>query len=234
MRQFIVTQLLSVFAREAQHCMCCQQPSDRLICSVCMSCVEGFSEKNNNSFINLRPDIAKKLPGLKCHAICAAGPHKGVLSDLISQFKYGKQQLLAIPLVSLLHKVITDSYRCDALPELIIPVPMHPIKRMIRGFNQTELLTSEISSQTGISTSSEALGRCRYLQPQAGKTGKQRRNVQPTIFAVNDSEMIKQLTHIAIIDDVITTGSTMEQLIKTIKKVNPDIRIDLWSLSISI
>lgn len=242
----IISPLISLWAEEYQHCVCCRQNATQLICNTCKTCIETFSGsgtsgiegcnryENNQSFINLHPDIALRLPKLKHYDISAIGPHKSILMDLISQFKYGKKTILATSLSDILGRQILDNYTTHELPELILPVPMHILKRMARGFNQTELLGKHIGKNLQVDMSSELVSRVHYARSQVGKSGQQRRKMTEGLFKVNQTEKLKQLSHITLLDDVITTGSTILQLIQVIKKVNPDIKIDLWCLSVSV
>lgn len=232
----IPTFVLPTMQREDwQQCVFCHQGARATVCEHCLNVVDTFDTGEHGSgFINNRPDIQKLLPGLKEHPILGFGPHTTLLMDLINQFKYGKKFILAPILAELISNKINTCYRNIALPEAIVPVPIHPLKRMVRGFNQTELIGKEMSIPGDIIVLNNVIQRYKYLNPQAGKTGKQRRKLTASAFRVTDCKRLASLSHIALLDDVITTGTTMKQIIRMIEKVNPDIRIDLWSVSVSL
>jgi len=93
--------------------------------------------------------------------------------------------------------------------DAIIPVPLHPVKERIRGFNQSLLISRGIAEVTGIPVDSLSLGRTIRTATQTKKSRYERwKNVEGN-FVVNDPSCIKG-KHILIIDDVITTGSTIE------------------------
>lgn len=219
-----------------QQCIFCDQNAYTPVCDYCAEGIITFknSDPHYNGFINNRPDIRKYISNLSQHQIMAAGPHKGQLMALINQFKYGRKILLAPILAKFFNDLIPDSYSNMPYPQAVLPVPMHYLKRMYRGFNQTELLCENIQSQLGINAQNHLLERSKLTRPQAGKSGKQRRITKWSPFKVKNKEAIKKISHIALLDDVITTGTTLGQLVHTIKQVNPDIRIDLWCLSVSL
>ena len=218
-----------------QQCVFCHQGATATVCEHCLNLVDMFdSSENGTGFINNRPDIQKLLPQLKSYPILTFGPHTTLLMDMINQFKYGRKFILAPVLAKLMSHQINACYCNAPMPEAIIPVPIYPLKRMIRGFNQTELICQLMSLQKGIVVLKNTIQRPKYLRPQAGKTGKQRRKLNTHAFNVARKMSLKRLHHIALFDDVITTGTTMLQIIRVIKDVNPDIKIDLWSLAVSL
>ena len=127
------------------------------------------------------------------------GAYEGVLRQLIHLYKYGKVQTLARPLSVLLARALPRDEAYDA----IVPVPLHWLRRLQRGFNQADLLTRGLSRATGIPVLS-ALGRVRSTSTQAGLSNRSRRqNVTRAFRSCNVSGK-----RILLIDDVMTTGAT--------------------------
>lgn len=218
-----------------QHCLFCQQDACKVVCSSCFTTLERFEDDaRHGPFIDKRPDFIRSIPGLAEHPFLTVGPHQTLLMDLINQFKYGKQLYLADYLANLLSEKIDKGYHNKALPQLVIPVPMHPAKRMFRGFNQTELIGDKLALTKQLNTELSVIRKIKYQTPQAGKSGKARRSRSINPFAVANAEALKSFTHIAILDDVVTTGTTISLLIDIIRQVNPDVKIDIWSLSVSL
>lgn len=113
----------------------------------------------------------------------------------------------------------------------LIPVPIHPKKEFVRGYNQSEQLANGISEVLNIPVDNQILKKRSHTESQT-KRGRFARwdNV------VNNFRLQKQtdvLKHIAIVDDVITTGATLEALIRSIQENYPDIRISIISLALT-
>ncbi len=101
--------------------------------------------------------------------------------------------------------------------DFIIPVPLHPSKQRSRGFNQSELIADGISDATGIPVNKSAVVRIISSSTQTKRSRYERWVNVEGIFNVKDPESIRG-KHILLIDDVITTGSTMESCINEILK----------------
>ena len=93
--------------------------------------------------------------------------------------------------------------------DLIIPVPLHPSKRRQRGFNQSDLISQGISEVSGIPAETGMLIRKTVSQTQTRKSRYDRWTNVQDIFRVTDPGRIGNM-HILLVDDVITTGSTLE------------------------
>lgn len=94
-------------------------------------------------------------------------------------------------------------------PDLIVPVPMHDRKRRVRGFNQAEYLARRISKEMGIPFSDRAVKKVKATSSQKKLNAKERsRNLEKAFEVCEDIDGLK----ILVIDDVYTTGSTMEEI----------------------
>jgi ComF family protein len=93
--------------------------------------------------------------------------------------------------------------------DMIIPVPLHLSKQRKRGFNQSELICSGLSEATGIQLNTTALARVTPSETQTRRSRFERWKNVEGIFRLTDSEQVKG-RHILLVDDVITTGSTIE------------------------
>ena len=101
-------------------------------------------------------------------------------------------------------------------PERIVPVPMHPSKKRKRGFNQSELLAEEISRLTGIPVERKML-RCVKKTSDQKKLGrKERMNNLKGAFEIRSYP--EHLSRILVVDDVYTTGSTMDEVSRILKQ----------------
>lgn len=110
-------------------------------------------------------------------------------------------------------------------PEGLIPVPLHPQRYRERGFNQAAEIARSISRQLHIPIELDSCARSRATPPQTELSAKERgRNVRNAFRVVT----IPRASHVAIVDDVVTTGSTVNELAKVLRAAGVD-RIDVWT-----
>lgn len=101
--------------------------------------------------------------------------------------------------------------------DLIIPVPLHYMRLFKRKYNQSAVLASGLSKLTGIPADYKSLQKIRHTIPQISCTGKQRVKNVKKAFDVTSPHNIKG-KRIVLIDDVFTTGSTLKECAKVLKK----------------
>ena len=110
-------------------------------------------------------------------------------------------------------------------PEAILPVPLHWRKQWLRGYNQAQELARPISKQLSIPCNNRLLRRIRATKVQAGLSKLSRHSNLKNAFAVGEHNY----RHVAILDDVVTTGSTVTTLVKLLKKSGCE-RVDVWAI----
>jgi ComF family protein len=146
----------------------------------------------------------------------AAGDYEGALREIIHAFKYDGRRSLATPLAAFMRKAGGDVLNgADA----IVPVPMHPARRLHRGFNQAADLARALDCPVV-----DALWRSRATRPQTGLTAAaRRRNVRrafrlsPLLTRRFRSRYIRG--HILVlVDDVRTTGATLDACARVLKQ----------------
>lgn len=116
--------------------------------------------------------------------------------------------------------------------DMIIPVPLHPVKERIRGFNQSFLISQGISSATGLPVDSGSLVRVIRTATQTKRSRYDRwKNVEGT-FMVTDPCSVRG-KHILLIDDVITTGSTIESCAVELLR-SEGVRVSVAALAVSL
>lgn len=115
--------------------------------------------------------------------------------------------------------------------DLIIPVPIHFTKLLTRGYNQTLYIAKGISKVSGIAVG-ENLRANRPHTSQTHKGSEARRANSTGIFSVLRPSELDGL-HILLVDDVITTGSTMVSALNTLHAVNPTICLSVLSLALT-
>lgn len=114
--------------------------------------------------------------------------------------------------------------------DALIPVPIHPKKLAIRGYNQSEMLANGISEIINVKVERGFIIRNEHSESQTTLGRFKRWDNVDGKFSIIQSTNLK---HIALVDDVITTGSTLESIILSIQKKFPDIQISVISLAVT-
>jgi len=115
--------------------------------------------------------------------------------------------------------------------DAILPVPLHPKKLFIRGYNQSLALAEGLHQSFHAKVDEKAIVRMVHSESQTKKSRFQRWDNVGTIFKVNKS--IEKYKHVLIIDDVITTGSTVEAMMNALHEKNPGLLISVVTLAIA-
>lgn len=111
------------------------------------------------------------------------------------------------------------------LPDVLIPVPLHRWRMLKRGFNQAYELAAYISRALGVRLDGTSLRRSRYTIAQSGLSRKQRlQNVHGAFQWHADQRACK---HIAVVDDVMTTGTTATECARVLMNAGAQ-RVDIW------
>lgn len=148
------------------------------------------------------------------------GEYAFPLNRLIQQYKFQRKFWLSQPLARLLAAQLTDP------APLLLPVPMHPWRRLMRGFNQSALLADALAALTGGETDNRALRRTQWARPQHQLTRQARLQNLRQAFILNSRTWP---AHVALVDDVVTTGSTVSVLAQLLRQQHVS-RIDVYCL----
>ncbi len=149
---------------------------------------------------------------------------EGALRQAIHAFKYQHRPELAAPLGAML----ADYLMAHPLPvDTIIPVPLHSDRERMRGYNQSLLLAKELALRNKLRLWYNGIERTRYTPPQIELDGRQRReNVRDAFAAKPETAGARVL----LIDDVCTTGATMEACSIALKRQGAP---TVWGLSLA-
>lgn len=140
--------------------------------------------------------------------------HDALLKKSIHYYKYRFAHDIATPLGLLIAQALANSTL--PTPDMIIPVPLHKRRLRWRGFNQAEKLAHSIDLQIPINT--DILLRVRYTKPQVHTKNKvdRHKNLDNAFSVINAHKIHHK--NILLIDDVVTTGTTLETCASALKK----------------
>lgn len=147
---------------------------------------------------------------------------------LLHQMKYKDKPQLARAMGEKLGEQLSNFTWINDI-DALIPVPIHPKKRFIRGYNQSEELAKGMAICLKTPIDLKFIQRSLHTESQTKKGRFGRWDNIEGAFRKTDVE--RKYKHIAIVDDVITTGSTLEKIVHQIHEKNPDLRISLISLA---
>ena len=140
----------------------------------------------------------------------------GMVRRVILDFKYGGQIHLRHLVASWLFAALEDDRLRAREFDIIIPVPLHPARERERGFNQAALLADLLSAQLSIQNK-PVLERIRYTTTQTAFDRAERMENLHGAFRLRKNVDVREL-RVLLIDDVLTTGSTLSECARVLKK----------------
>ncbi len=154
--------------------------------------------------------------------------HKEPVSTSIYQFKYHNRRIFGKYYADEMYRLYGEWLkRCRI--DVIIPVPLHKKRRRKRGYNQAEILARELSKKSKIPVNAKAVVRSGKTTPQKMLDRRQRKkNLQDAFCVTKHWEKQK---HVLVIDDIYTTGSTIDALAGKLREKGAE---KVWFLTISI
>lgn len=214
-------------------CVACGFISDNVYVDLCSFC------KRNLPWIDLRcykcgAKIKTAHDGILCHEcinyappydrLCALFSYDPPLNKLINRLKFNRDLYPGKLFASLLRQAIQEQwYSNQILPEVIIPMPLHTKRQQQRGYNQALEISLPIAKALKIPIDLKTCKRIRNTPPQARLNKAQRSTNLAGAFAAERCNY----EHVALVDDVVTTGSTISALSKVLLASGVK-QIDVW------
>lgn len=215
----------------------------------CLLCDKKFyaMRKRKNSKINLCDDCIDLLPkkSLKSNNnlkhfsdvlynnIIVPFVYDMPIDYFILQLKFHNKLIYANLLGTLLADYLCEYYAKHNLtyPQIIVPIPLHKKRLQERGFNQSVEIAKPVSKRFGIQIDRYTCQRSKNTQQQSLLSASQRKDNIKNAFYIAEKNIYKlQNKHIAILDDVITTGNTICEFCKYLNSIGVS-NIDVWSVA---
>ncbi len=170
------------------------------------------------------PELLEIHPGFRCGA-CRIDPHRYArawvlfyfedsMRELIHRFKYQGRSRLGRRLIQQCRGRIE---RIDDTFDMVLPVPLSPLRLRIRGFNQSTLLAREVAGILDLPLVVDLLVRKRGGRRQVGLRGAARRRNVRGRFAASKPERIRN-RKVLLVDDVVTTGATADECARLLRR----------------
>ncbi len=193
-------------------CPACMADFRTIASPLCPICGQPFPSEVKEDHIC--EDCLRKRPFYE--AAWAPYRYEGAILKAIHRLKYGSKGFLADALGPLLAR-FTEKRFDRSGPVLIMPVPLHPKRIRERGFNQSLLLARHVARRLQLDLDFLSLRRVRYTPPQTGLAKKERQKNVRKAFQLKHQEAVKGKT-ILLVDDVVTTGNTLNECARVLKK----------------
>jgi competence protein ComFC len=193
-------------------CEACEAKIVRIVPPFCETCSEPFEGSMNSAF------TCANCAHRRIHFETAVAAYRGrgVVRDVIHQFKYNRQIHLRYLVARWLCAALDDERLRGYQFDVIVPVPLHPARQRERGFNQASLLAELLSAHTSIRCR-PLLKRIRYTTTQTALDRSERMDNLHNAFRLRKNADVRGL-RVLLIDDVLTTGSTLSECARVLKR----------------
>lgn len=205
--------LCGAFNSDGVWCNACDADLPRLGVAHCPVC--GLPSLNGD----ICGKCLKKAPGFD--ATLAAFAYAFPIDKLVQAVKFSAQLALVDQLADALAPRITTR------PDYLIAMPLHPLRLRERGFNQSHLLAQRLAKNLGIPLLANACERTRNTPPQSLLPWQERGKNMRGAFTCSIDLTGK---HIAIVDDVMTTGASIDELARTLRQAG-SVQVSAWVLA---
>ena len=211
-------------------CLACQQPLPSDDATLCLDCQATLPETDLHlSKIN---EFTARFDGRLAVEAAAAlyfFTRKSRTQHLIHEIKYYDKREAALEFGRQLGSRLAQQIHFQSL-SCIVPVPMHPTKQRKRGYNQADLFADGLAETMRLPVEKSALKKIRATDSQTRKSRLQRLENTADIFAVSDPSVFFG-KNVLIVDDVMTTGATLESCAAAVLQAAPDAKISFATIA---
>ncbi len=214
-------------------CVACENELSRSEKHVCAFCESALTLTNFHLFNNEATPVDKLFWGRI--ALTATYSHvyfekNKASQNILFNLKYKNKAQLGVYFGK---KIGASIAQIDKFHDVdaFIPVPLHPKKAFIRGYNQSEMIAKGICDAVNKKMDTSTIRRTHHTETQTKKSRFQRWDNVNEKFNVSDK--VLHYKHVVLVDDVITTGSTIESVAAALRKKNPSLSISVVTLAVA-
>ena len=195
-------------------CAACDGALPRLRRSACLRCQEAPGQGPRGLCCAC---AARPSPLDACLAAAAYG---GEVEAWVRRFKYPRPGLSGLDAAprAVLERLVVEASRLDPgpAPDAIVPIPLHPRRLRQRGFNPALVLSGALARHSGAALAPALLARVRDTPSQTGLDRRERRRNVRDAFQVSRPQGVPR--HLWLVDDVVTTGSTLAEAARALRR----------------
>lgn len=152
------------------------------------------------------------------------------VKPILQALKYKGRSDVGIEFGEMIGNVLKDHPKFNSI-EAFVPVPIHIKKRYTRGYNQSEMIAKGMANVWSVKVAPNLISKSKHTGSQTTLGRFKRWDNVENLFTVNHE--MEQFKHIAIVDDVVTTGATLESIVRSIREIYPSIQISVISLALT-
>lgn len=205
--------------RDLDLCVACEQELPWLT-HACVSCALPLSKE-----VSVGRQCGTCLQqNLPFSSVLALFQYQSPVDRLITGLKFHQRLVYAKLLSELLERRLAVRYQSKPMPECVIPMPLHRDRLRERGFNQAVEIARPLVKKLGIKLDMKSCQRVRATLAQTSLPAKERQYNVKNAFYVNSTLYAK---HVAILDDVVTTGHTVSELARVLNNAGVE-QVDIW------
>ena len=220
--------------RDVMRCLLCSDPCDPHF-SICQNCLNELPRNNNHCRLCAVPLPDVQPQGAICGRCLKKAPefdqlHAPYLYEapcdfMLQQLKFSEKRYFARAAGNLLANYLREQSATGV--DFILPVPLHNSRLLERGFNQSFEIGRYISNALNIPLINGLLTKQQETAPQMSLSAKERQKNVRNVFAV---EKWLEGKSVAVVDDVVTTGSTVNEIARTLKRSGAD-KVFIWAFA---
>jgi ComF family protein len=215
-----------------QRCILCRQLSHNHsnLCDYCQSDLNHFDYSLFDNLL-LRPDIARGISGVQFDTLISLAPYQWPYNQWVADMKFRENFAVAQLMATLLSErlAILLKQNPSLRPQVILPMPVHPLRRFSRGYNQAGLLADVVAAKLNLPLDNDALKRHKPTTAQSGLNKSDRKSNIKNAFIYS----AKDYHHVAIIDDVLTTAATVNETCKVLRAQGVT-TISVWTIGVTL
>lgn len=212
-----------------ERCHLCDSPLGEGEHFVCPECLDMLAPTNYHLMHSINPMEEKLVGGPRFNRAtgCFFYVADNSVARLIQDFKYREFPELAVHMGRLAANHLRDSGFFEGV-DVLLPIPLHFLKRMRRGYNQAEQLALGVASVTGLPVGDNLKART-YHRTQTRLDREARERNMSRYFKLAHGQELEGL-HVMIVDDVCTTGATLRNAARALQEV-PGLEISYFTLA---
>ena len=212
------------------NCLVCKQSLTSAEQDICFACIDSLPQTGYHTVADnpVAQHFWGRLPFI--HAAAYLYVHDGnITQDMIHLLKYKRKHHVGIKLGRLYGHRLLEAQSLIHDIDLIVPVPLHINRRRQRGYNQCDYFAQGLSEVMGMPYDPDVIVRIRENISQTKRTRYDRWENVEGIFALAQPEKVKS-KHILLVDDVITTGATIESCASALM-TGDDVRVSVATIA---